>query len=267
MNDDVILTRCLETACRAAKKAGTGLRDGLSADRTISYKGTIDLVTDMDHWSEMTIVEMIMEAFPDHSIVAEERTQIESGSGYLWIIDPVDGTTNYAHGYPNFAVSIGVERDGIPVVGVVYDPMRDELFTAIHRGGSFLNGQPLKVSENALLIRSLLATGFPYDRTTSAENNLNYFNAMILACQEIRRTGSAALDLCSVAAGRLDGYWELKLKPWDVAAGTLIVREAGGRVSDLAGRAFTWRDAAVVASNGRIHELMLSVLEQAATQR
>jgi len=250
----------LEVAKAAAVKAGTILRERISGGREISYKGEINLVTEMDRLSERTVVEAIHRAFPDHGVLAEEEAQIENSSGSLWIIDPLDGTTNYAHGYPSFSVSIALESSGEVIVGVVYDPMRDELFSAARGQGAFLNGNPIAVSRNDILIRSLLATGFPYDRAVSKENNLNYFNALILVSQEIRRSGSASLDLCAVAAGRLDGYWELKLHPWDVAAGSLIVQEAGGTMSDFTGARFNIRDKELVASNGRIHGLMLDIL-------
>jgi myo-inositol-1(or 4)-monophosphatase len=250
----------LEVAQKAALSAGALLRDHAGGSRQITFKGVIDLVTEMDRRSEQTIVDVIHGAFPGHDILAEEDTRIESGSGFLWIIDPLDGTTNYAHGYPNFAVSIGLERAGDVVLGVVYDPMRDELFTAEKTRGATLNERPIRVSANAKLIHSLLATGFPYDRAESRENNLNYFNALVMASQEVRRSGSAALDLCSVAAGRLDGFWELKLHPWDVAAGSLIVGEAGGTVSDFSGKQFSIRDKEIVATNGIIHGQLIEVL-------
>jgi myo-inositol-1(or 4)-monophosphatase len=254
------MKKYLEVATAAAVKAGNILRERISGRREIFYKGEINLVTEMDRLSERTVVETILESFPDHGILAEEDAQIENSSQFLWIIDPLDGTTNYAHGYPSFSVSIGLERSGDVIVGVVYDPMRDELFSAARGQGAFLNGKPIAVSRNDVLIRSLLATGFPYDRAVSKENNLNYFNALIMASQEIRRSGSASLDLCALAAGRLDGYWELKLHPWDVAAGSLIVLEAGGSVSDFTGTRFSIRDKELVASNGRIHGLMLDIL-------
>ncbi|MEK6743131.1 MAG: inositol monophosphatase family protein [Nitrospirota bacterium] len=254
------MKRHLEVAKAAAVKAGTILRECISVSREVSYKGEINLVTEMDRISERIVVATILEAFPDHGILAEEEAQIENGSGFLWIIDPLDGTTNYAHGYPSFSVSIGLEHSGDVIVGVVYDPMRNELFSAARGQGAHLNGNPIAVSRNDVLIRSLLATGFPYDRAVSRENNLDYFNALIMAAQEIRRSGSASLDLCAVAAGRLDGYWELKLHPWDVAAGSLIVQEAGGTVSDFAGTLFSIRDKELVASNGRIQGLMIDIL-------
>jgi len=254
------MDKYLEVAQEAARKAGALLRDNVNGKRDISYKGAINMVTEMDRLSEKIVVGMLLEAFPGHGILAEEGSRIESDSGLLWVIDPLDGTTNYAHGYPNFSVSIGLEQIGQTVLGVVYDPMRDELFSAVKGGGAFLNGQRVYVSRSEVLIRSLLATGFPYDRAVSKENNLNFFSALIMAAQEVRRSGSASLDLCAVAAGRLDGYWELKLHPWDVAAGGLIVQEAGGRVSDFSGTRYSIHDKEIIASNGVIHQQMLDVI-------
>jgi len=250
----------LEVAKDAALAAGKILKDNVNGKRDISYKGEINMVTEMDKLSEKIVVEAVHGAFPGDGILAEEGSRIESNSGFRWVIDPLDGTTNYAHGYPSFSVSIGLERDGQILLGVVYDPMRDELFSAVKGAGAFLNDQPIRVSRNEILIRSLLATGFPYDRTVSRENNLNFFNALIMASQEVRRSGSASLDLCSVAAGRLDGYWELKLHPWDVAAGSLVVQEAGGKVSDFSGTRFSIHDKEIVASNGVIHDQILGVI-------
>jgi myo-inositol-1(or 4)-monophosphatase len=253
----------LEVAIKAARTAGEKLKDNIYGKRDISYKGEINMVTEMDRLSEKIVVESILAAFPDHGILAEEGSNVKSDSGFLWVIDPLDGTTNYAHGYPVFSVSIGLEQEGQAVLGVVYDPMRDELFSAGKGAGAFLNGQPISVSRNAVLIGSLLATGFPYDRTTSRENNMDLFGALIMATQEVRRSGSASLDLCAVAAGRLDGYWELKLNPWDVAAGSLIVHEAGGMVSDFTGLRFSIHDKEIIASNGAIHDQMLDVIRAA----
>jgi myo-inositol-1(or 4)-monophosphatase len=250
----------LTVAREAALKAGTILRDNISGAREISYKGEINLVTEMDRLSERMVVEVLRSDFPDHSVLAEEEASIDNRSEFRWIIDPLDGTTNYAHGYPNFAISIALEKSGEVILGVVYDPMRDELFWAEKGKGAHLNGRAIRVSQADTLIRSLLVTGFPYDRTTSEKNNLNYFQALLMASQEVRRSGSAALDLCSVAAGRLDGYWELKLHPWDVAAGSLIVRESGGMVSDFSGTRFSIHDKEIVASNGRIHQQMIEII-------
>ncbi len=261
------MDRLLDVARSAALKAGSILREHISEPGQVKHKGAIDLVTEMDRLSERSIVEDILRAFPEHGILAEEDARIESASAYRWIIDPLDGTTNYAHGYPNFAVSLGVERDGEAVVGVVYDPMRDELFSAVRGEGARLNSRQIGVSRVAQLIGSLLATGFPYDRAVSAENNLDYFNALIMASQEVRRSGSASLDLCSVAAGRLDGFWELKLRPWDVAAGSLIVRESGGVVTDLDGAGFTIESGEIAASNGIIHDQIIEILRNVRKQR
>ncbi len=255
----------LSVAREAALKAGGILRDNIHGIREITLKGDINLVTEMDMRSERAVVETLLTSFPGHGIIAEEETRILSGSGFTWIIDPLDGTTNYAHGYPCFSVSIALEQDGKIVLGVVYDPMRDELFTAQKEKGAFLNGKPIKVSGIDTLIKSLLATGFPYDRKLSEKNNLEHFHDLLMASQEVRRDGSAALDLCSVAAGRFDGFWELKLKPWDVAAGSLIVREAGGRVSNFAGTDFSIHDDEILASNGKIHGQMVEILCKAGS--
>ena len=249
----------LSVASDAALKAGGLLRDNIHGIREITLKGDINLATEMDTRSERAVVETLLASFPGHGIIAEEETRIQSDSGFTWIIDPLDGTTNYAHGYPCFSVSIALEQEGEIVLGVVYDPMRDELFTAQKEKGAFLNGKPIKVSGIDTLIKSLLATGFPYDRRVSEKNNMDYFHDLLMASQEVRRDGSAALDLCSVAAGRFDGFWELKLKPWDVAAGCLIVREAGGMVTDLSGTKFSVYDDEILASNGKIHGLMAEV--------
>jgi myo-inositol-1(or 4)-monophosphatase len=251
-------------AREAAIKAGKLLRENIDGTREINYKGDINLVTEMDTRSERAIVETLRSSFPDHGFLAEEETDLQSQSGFLWIIDPLDGTTNYAHGYPCFSVSIALQHKGEVIVGVVYDPMRDELFSAEIGRGSFLNGKKITVSPTSRLIQSLLATGFPYDRKESPRNNLDYFRHLLMASQEVRRDGSAALDLCSVAAGRFDGFWELKLKPWDVAAGSLIVLEAGGKISTLSGNAMALDAGEILASNGRIHEQMMHVLHQAA---
>ncbi len=254
----------LAVAGQAARTAGGILKENLNGIREITYKGDINLVTEMDMRSERTIVELLRASFPDHGIIAEEETTIRNSSGYTWIIDPLDGTTNYAHGYPCFSVSIALERDGEVIRGVVYDPMRDELFSAEKGRGASLNGTQIRVSGTETLIKSLLATGFPYDRKESEKNNLDYFHRLLMASQEVRRDGSAALDLCYVAAGRFDGFWELKLKPWDVAAGSLIVREAGGLVSDLSGNSFDLHAEEILATNGRIHRQMVEVLQRTA---
>ena len=257
----------LAVAVEAARKAGGILKENIHGTREITYKGDINLVTEMDTRSERAVVGTLRASFPDHGIIAEEETTIRNGSGYTWIIDPLDGTTNYAHGYPCFSVSIALEHEGDVITGVVYDPMRDELFTAQKGQGAYLNGKRIKVSIVDTLIKSLLATGFPYDRKVSEKNNLDYFHDLLMASQEVRRDGSAALDLCSVAAGRFDGFWELKLKPWDVAAGSLIVREAGGRVTDLWDNTFDIFADEVLASNGIIHGQMVEILRAAGKRK
>jgi myo-inositol-1(or 4)-monophosphatase len=257
----------LSVASDAVLKAGRLLRDNVHGIREITLKGDINLVTEMDMRSERAVVETLLAAFPDHGIIAEEGTRILNGSGFTWIIDPLDGTTNYAHGYPCFSVSIALEQEGEIVLGVVYDPMREELFSARQGEGSYLNGRPIRVSGIDTLIKSLLATGFPYDRKVSEKNNLDHFHNLLMASQEVRRDGSAALDLCSVAAGRFEGFWELKLKPWDVAAGGLIVREAGGRVSDFSGTMYSIHDEEILASNGKIHGHMVEILRTAESMK
>ncbi len=257
----------LAVAGEAARRAGMILRENIHGARKITYKGDINLVTEMDMRSERTVVEVLHAAFPGHGIIAEEETAIRNDSGYTWIIDPLDGTTNYAHGYPCFSVSVALEHEGEIITGVVYDPMREELFTAQKGQGAFLNGKKIKVSTADELIKSLLATGFPYDRKETEKNNLDYFHGLLMASQEVRRDGSAALDLCYVAAGRFDGFWELKLKPWDVAAGSVIVREAGGTVSGLSGTPFDMHAQEILASNGRIHDQMVEELQRAANRK
>ena len=257
----------MAVASEAALKAGGILRDNIHGIREITYKGDINLATEMDMRSERAIVEILLAAFPDHGILAEEETTIRNDSGFMWIIDPLDGTTNYAHGYPCFSVSIALERQGEIILGVVYDPMRNELFSAEKGKGAYLNGEKIHVSAVDTLIKSLLATGFPYDRKVSEKNNMDFFHDLLMASQEVRRDGSAALDLCSVASGRFDGFWELKLKPWDVAAGSLIVHEAGGMVSDLSGTKLDIHGDEILASNGRIHGQMAERLRDAIRRK
>jgi len=257
----------IAVASEAALKAGKILRENIGGTRQITYKGDINLVTEMDMRSEREVVRILRAAFPDHGIVAEEGTDIRNGSGFTWIIDPLDGTTNYAHGYPCFSVSIALEQEGTIMAGVVYDPMREELFSAQKGQGAFLNEKKISVSVTDTLLKSLLATGFPYDRKVSEKNNMNYFRDLLMASQEVRRDGSAALDLCSVASGRFDGFWELKLKPWDVAAGSLVVTEAGGMVTDLSGKKVDLHAEEILASNGRIHQQMVKIFQEAAERK
>ncbi|HEY6837384.1 MAG TPA: inositol monophosphatase family protein [Geobacteraceae bacterium] len=251
----------LEVAVRAARSAGELQRERLWGEHHIEFKGETNLVTEVDKACEDLIVGMLREAFPDHDILAEENDYASSNAGCKWIIDPLDGTTNYAHGFPWFAVSIALEVNGDIQLGVIYHPMLDELFTVVKGKRAFLNGWPLHVSQRAPLKNALLATGFPYDRSRVNENNFANFIEFQMSARAVRRAGAAALDLAYVAAGRLDGYWELKLKPWDVAAGKLLVEEAGGRVTNHAGEPYSVYDHRIVASNGLIHDEMVELLK------
>ncbi len=246
-----------------ARGAGAILRRSYGRQQKIHFKGEIDLVTEVDRESEKYIIGRIREAFPDHGILSEESPERTSPSPYRWIVDPLDGTTNYAHGYPCFCVSVGVERDGKMAAGAVYDPLLDEMFTATPGSGAFRNGERIGVSTIPDLRKSLLATGFAYDVKVAADNNFDYFRAFVFTGQAIRRDGSAALDLCYVACGRFDGFWELKLRPWDTAAGFLILREAGGVVTRLDGGRYDIHQPDILASNGRVHDRMIEVLRGA----
>ena len=251
----------LNFAIRVARDAGALLRDRLGTRIDIGHKGSINLVTDVDLASEKLIREAISTYYPRHEILAEEGGLTESNSEYRWIVDPLDGTTNYAHGYPVFCVSIALEHQGEVVVGVVYDPMREELFAAERGGGAALNNRPIRVSKIEDLTQSILSTGFPYDIKTSKLTNLDHWANFAMNAQALRRDDAAALDLCYVACGRYDGFWELNLSPWDTAAGALIVAEAGGRVTDFGGGGFSNYVPEVVASNGLIHDRMIEVLK------
>jgi myo-inositol-1(or 4)-monophosphatase len=245
---------------KTAREAGAFLRERIDEYHTVEFKGDINLVTEADRLSEALIVKRIRSVFPDHGILTEESPETVNGSDFRWIIDPLDGTTNYAHGYPVFCVSIALELEGTIRLGTVYNPMMNELFIAERGTGAFLNGRRLTVSREAALSRSLLATGFPYDLREDRNNNINYFDAMVLKAQAVRRAGSAALDLAYLAAGRFDGFWELKLMPWDMAAGWLLVEEAGGVVTDLQGDPFSLHSPHILASNGLIHAEMTRLL-------
>ncbi len=251
----------LTAAIEVARTAGAILRQGFGRERTIEYKGEVNLVTEYDRRAEALIVSALQERFPDHRVIGEEGSDTgPEESPYSWLIDPLDGTTNFAHRFPVFAVSIALLERGEGLVGVVFDPTRDELFAAGAGLGARLNDEPISVSQTAELDKSLLATGFAYDRRTAADNNVGNLARFVRRCQGIRRAGAAALDLAYVACGRLDGFWEMGLHPWDVAAGTLLVREAGGRATDLAGDEDYPSGRRIVASNGLIHQQMLDVL-------
>ncbi|HEX9078822.1 MAG TPA: inositol monophosphatase family protein [Desulfuromonadaceae bacterium] len=254
----------LEAAVEAALGAGAYQRYRFASPLDVAMKGDKNLVTEVDREAERLIVDRVLERFPGHDILAEEGDYPPGGSPLRWIIDPLDGTTNYAHGFPWFCVSIALESAGEVLVGAIYSPMHDELFTATKGGGAYLNGRRLHVSARSPLENTLLGTGFPYDCASDPANNFGNFIAFQKAARGIRRAGAAALDLASVAAGRLDGFWELKLKPWDVAAGVLLVREAGGMVTGFDGSAYDIFDHRIVASNGLIHGEMTAVLAAAA---
>lgn len=245
-----------------ARGAGEILRKNYGKRQSVHFKGEINLVTDVDRQSEAYIIERIRTAFPDHGVLAEESSELKSASPYRWIVDPLDGTTNYAHNYPCFCVSVALERDGKLLAGAVFDPLLSESFTAGPGMGAFRNGERISVSPTQDLRRSLLSTGFAYDVKSSADNNFEYFRQFVFAGQAIRRDGSAALDMCYLACGRFDGFWELKLKPWDTAAGLLILRESGGKATRLDGSEYDIHQPDILASNGRIHAQMLEVVRK-----
>jgi myo-inositol-1(or 4)-monophosphatase len=259
MTDEIV--KFLSFAWEAANAAGEIIRESWHQPKTIDYKGALDLVTTIDRETERKIVEVLQRNFPDHAILAEEETDLRGDNNeYRWIIDPLDGTTNFAHGYPQVSISVGLEQSGRLILGLVYDPLRRECFRAVKGQGATLNGSPIQISTVNELDKALLATGFPYDRREKADYYLSFFKAFLTRCQGIRRNGSAALDLCYVACGRIDGFWQLKLKPWDIAAASLIVTEAGGRVSDFSGNDFSIWGNETLASNGSIHAEMLTAL-------
>lgn len=251
-----------EYAKKLALEAGEILKRKFGKVRRINFKGEINIVTEADCISQEYIKKSIKEKYPDHSILSEEDLEIKSSAPFRWIVDPLDGTTNFAHGLPIFAVSIAVEYEGEIFTGVVYNPISKELFWAERGEGAFLGKRRIKVSETNSLSKALLATGFPYDIREDSNNNLNHFSNFALKAQAIRRLGAAALDLCYVACGRFDGFWELKLFPWDVAAGILIVEEAGGKITDFKGFPTDIYSKEIVASNGKIHNEMIKVLNE-----
>ncbi len=252
--------KALSVAIEAALAGGSILKSYYGGEFRIAFKGELDLVTQADTESEAEVLSILRARMPDVSILAEESGVSDRDEARRFIVDPLDGTTNFAHAYPMFAVSIGYEEDGRVCAGVVYDPIREELFTGESGRGAFLNGTKLDVSKAGTLQHALLVTGFPYDLKDDLEGNLRLFKRFMGTARAIRRDGSAALDLCYVACGRVDGFWEEKLGPWDTAAGALIVQEAGGQVTGMSGRPFHYMQKQIVASNGRIHEGMLGIL-------
>ncbi|MBE0448034.1 MAG: inositol monophosphatase [Actinobacteria bacterium] len=250
----------LDVAVEVSLKAGRLVKDMSKEILSVTLKGEVDLVTEVDVISETLIVDGLKARFPNHGFLAEERGGIQVESDYTWIIDPIDGTTNYAHSFPVYAVSVGLEYKGEVIVGVIYDPNLDELFTAEKGRGAFLNNEPIRVSSVSELDRSLLATGFPYYFRKDPERILRYFTDFSLKAQGIRRAGAATIDLTALACGRFDGYWELGLKPWDMAAGTLIASEAGARITKLDGSKLDIRVPEILATNDLIHDQMLEII-------
>lgn len=257
MSDPALLATAIEAVVRAGERQMARFETALH----IAKKGAIDLVTEVDLEIERGFRALIAERFPDHAVLAEELgAESPRGATYRWVFDPLDGTTNFAHGIPIFCASLALEVSGDAVLAAVYDPNRQELFTAEKGVGAWMNGRPLSTSATPALIDAILVTGFPYDVHEHVERYLGVFGRMLQRARAVRRLGSAAIDLCWVAAGRMDAFWEDNLQPWDTRAGALIVEEAGGRVTGLDGG--SWRPAAghILASNGRLHDELLSVL-------
>jgi myo-inositol-1(or 4)-monophosphatase len=256
----------VERVARAAVgEAGALLRARWRQAKTVQYKGAVDLVTETDRDVEALVVGRLRAAFPDHLVIAEEASsgapvRRPAADQPAWFLDPLDGTTNFAHGFPQFCISLGWTRGTEPLFGIVHDPVRDETFVARRGRGATLNGEPVHVSATDQLQRALLATGFPYDRQERTDFYLGFVRDFMRAAQDVRRLGSAALDLCYVACGRFDGFWEWRLHPWDTAAATVIVREAGGTITDFGGGPFDPYGEQTLASNGRLHAAMVAVL-------
>lgn len=252
----------LDAAADIAIRAGQMAKNMAKNRHTVMMKGEIDLVTEVDIKAETLIVDELLSRFPDHGILAEERGFAQAETDYIWIIDPIDGTTNYAHGFPVYAVSIGLEYKGEVIAGVIYDPNLDELFAAEKGKGAFLNNEPIHVSSTGDLNSSLLATGFPYYYRKRPEKIIELFTEFSLRVQGVRRAGAATIDLAALAAGRFDGFWELGLKPWDMAAGSLIATEAGARITKFDGSVFDIRMPEILATNGLIHDQMLDIIQR-----
>jgi myo-inositol-1(or 4)-monophosphatase len=246
-------------ALSAARRAGEVLRAGFGTEHAITYKGEVDLVTEVDTEAERVIREELLGTFPTHGMLAEEGGELAGEEGARWIVDPLDGTTNYAHGLSIFCVSIALERAGEVVLGVVHDPMGEETFVAERGRGATLNGEPIRVSSTDEPIRALIATGFPYDRAELPEA-LELFGRLAASTRGMRRLGSAALDLCYVASGRIDGYYERGIWPWDLAAGSVIVEEAGGKLTNYRGDVLDLAGREIMASNGRLHSAMMRLI-------
>jgi myo-inositol-1(or 4)-monophosphatase len=252
----------LDKVIQIAKEAGGVAREGFRKNMQIETKGSLtNLVTEYDKKSEETIINFVKKEFPAHSILAEESGAQEKSSEYIWVIDPIDGTTNYAHGLPIFSVSIGVQKNNETIYGVVYDVMRDMVYSAEKGSGAFCNGKKLSVSANDDLRKSVLVTGFPYNVHENPDYAFERFTSFLKIARAIRRLGSAALDMCYVAEGVFDGFWEVSLNPWDMAAGKLLIEEAGGLVTNFKGEPISIYSKQILASNKLIHENMMKILE------
>jgi myo-inositol-1(or 4)-monophosphatase len=248
------MSQVLDVAIKAAREASIIVRADFERPKEISYKGEVDVVTETDRRSEAVIVGRLSKSFPDHAIVAEEGSEVAAaGTKYCWYVDPLDGTANFVHGYPCVSISIGLLKDGEPIAAVVMNPVTGELFTAMKGEGAYHNGKPIRVSSVKRLAESLVATGFPTDQRKKSRTNIDLYWEFTLQSHGVRRDGSAALDLCSVACGRFDGFWEFGLKSWDTAAGILLVTEAGGVVTDMSGAPFHPGGPGLMASNGLVH--------------
>jgi myo-inositol-1(or 4)-monophosphatase len=250
-------------ALKAAKTAGALVKKNFNKAKTISSKGGTEVVTNVDIASDKLIKKIIQSKFADHNFITEESDKQNLGSDYTWYIDPIDGTTNFARGIPHFCISIGLEHKGELIIGVIFDPIKNELFTAQKNKGAYLNGKKIKVSTIKTLKNTVLVTGFAYDHFTNPDNNVKQLGDFLKISKGIRRLGSAALDFCYVACGRFDGYWERNLKPWDVAAGILVLQEAGGRVTDYKNKKINLAVVnTIIASNGKIHSQMVKVIKK-----
>lgn len=246
-----------------AREAGDIVREGFGKNFSVETKGSLtNLVTEYDKKSESAIIEFIKKEFPSHSVLAEESGNHKNGGEYLWVIDPLDGTTNFAHGLPIFSISIGVQKNGETICGVVYDVMRDALYSSELGSGSFCNGRKLNVSTNPDLRRSVLVTGFPYNVAENPDHAFEHFIAFLKNARAVRRLGSAAIDFCYTAEGVFDGFWEVFLHPWDMCAGKLLVEEAGGIVTDFSGNAINIFSKQILATNRLIHQKMITILNE-----
>lgn len=254
------LNKTLDFVVELVRRVGGYLFEQIGRQKRIRYKGEVDLVTQFDRKSQDMIIRALRKEYPDYGILSEEDMTRRIEAVVKWIVDPLDGTTNFAHNLPIWSISIALEVDGEVVLGVVYDPTRKELFSAVKNSGAFLNKKRIRVSRIRKLEHALLVTGFPYDIRRTRKNNLSNFSKFARQAQAVRRLGSAALDLCYTACGRFDGYWELKLSPWDQAAGSLILKEAEGKITDFKGRPFDIYGDEVLATNGFIHKQMMRVL-------